>query len=80
MTTVYLLSHERDLDGADEVKVIGVYASENDAREARQRAASLPGFLDHEDGFSIDAYVVGEDHWAEGFDTAPTRSSRRKVA
>jgi hypothetical protein len=26
-----------------------------------------PGFCDHQDGFHIDEYLLGQDHWAEGF-------------
>ena len=29
----------------------------------------MPGFKDHADGFTIDEYEIGKDHWAEGFRT-----------
>lgn len=65
-------------DGAEDVKLIGVYESRPAAEEAVSRLASQPGFRDwpaiidilHDDeesGFYIDEFRVGEDHWAEGF-------------
>ena len=76
MTTVYLLSHERDVDGAGDIKLIGIYPSEEEAERARERTASLPGFRDFRDGFSIDPYPLGKDHWTGGFEvvTAPRAS------
>jgi len=65
---VYILQHERDLgDDASDVKLIGVYRSEADALAARDRLGAAPGFRDHRDGFSVDAYALGQDHWTEGF-------------
>lgn len=64
MTTVYVLQHE---SSSEDVKLIGVYASEAEACEAIERARSLPGFVDDQDGFSVDAYTLGQDHWTAGF-------------
>lgn len=71
---VYLLQHEYECDGADEIKLVGVYASEREAEEARRRSGRLPGFKDHPDGFSISPYEVGRDLWTDGFLTLPPRS------
>jgi hypothetical protein len=54
-------------------KLIGVYATENNAKAAKERMSAKPGFVDCPDGFEIDRYVVGEDHWTEGYVTAVWR-------
>jgi hypothetical protein len=69
VVTVYLLHHVYELDGAEEVKTIGVYSSEGAARQAVARLRTQPGFRDHPDGFVIDPYPVDKDHWTEGFVT-----------
>ena len=80
MTTVFVVQHAHSLpDGSDDVKLIGVYATREDALEAIGRLAHQPGFADHpeicdpsnsaEQGFHIDAYEIGKDHWQEGFVT-----------
>lgn len=71
---VYVLQHEHDLDGSSDVKLIGVYKTKHDAVEARQRLRKAPGFRDQPDGFSIDAYELGQDHWTEGFVSVPVGS------
>ena len=68
---VYVLQHEYDLDGSTDVKMIGVYETEHDAVEARKRLGTAPGFREHPDGFSIDAYELGKDNWIEGFVSVP---------
>ncbi len=67
MTTVYVLQHEYEWCGRDESKMIGVYATESDAAAAVDRLREQPGFRDWPDGFSIDPYALGADHWEEGF-------------
>lgn len=70
MIAVYLLWHTHDLgDDEEDQKLIGVYASEADAELARQRTIVLPGFRDAPEGFVIDRYPVGRDHWEEGYFT-----------
>ena len=60
--------------------MIGVYESQIAAEAAVLRLAHQPGFRDHpeirnpgtddrENGFYIDEYQIGEDHWKEGFVT-----------
>jgi hypothetical protein len=69
---VFLLQHVHELDhGEDDVKMIGVYSTEASATEAVNRMRNLPGFHEAPDGFSIDRYVVDEDHWTEGYITVP---------
>jgi hypothetical protein len=67
MTTVFVVQHEYEWCGHDEVKLIGVYSTRSDAEAAVARSCSQPGFRNWPDGFSIDEYKLGEDHWTEGF-------------
>ena len=70
MTTVYLLFHEHDLGNGDsDDKLIGVYPSREEALKAQERAVLLDGFRDVPEGFSIDAYELGKDHWTTGYVT-----------
>ncbi len=65
---VFLLHHVHEFsDGEEDMKLIGVYSSEERAEEAKQRALTLLGFRDLPDGFSIDHYTVDADHWSEVF-------------
>jgi hypothetical protein len=67
---VFLLWHVNEMpDGEEDVKLIGVYARVEDADAARVRVLSQPGFRDVPEGFQIDPYTVGKDHWTEGYIT-----------
>lgn len=69
---VFLLWHVNELpDGGEDAKLIGVYASIDDAERAKQRALTKPGFRDRPDGFEIARYALGEDCWSEGYVTLP---------
>ena len=67
--TVFLLWHSHELNGVDDEKLIGVYASHHDALKAEERVRHQPGFRDTLEGFEIAEYVVGRDGWTEGFVT-----------
>jgi hypothetical protein len=67
MKTVFVLQHSYSVGDREEVKLIGVYASLAEAEAAVSRLVGQPGFIDHADGFNIDAYEIGLDHWQEGF-------------
>ena len=70
MTSVYIVWHSHRLTDQDsDDKLIGVYPSREDADAAVSRASKLPGFRESADGFVISQYVVGRDHWTEGFET-----------
>jgi len=58
-----------DLDGAEEVKLLGVYSCEDRARSGLERARTLPGFRDIPEGLLIDKYELDRDKWTEGFVT-----------
>ena len=70
MESVFLLSHVHEFgDREDDEKIIGVYASRIDAEAAIQRVRNQPGFAECPNGFVIDEYEIGKDHWVEGFIT-----------
>lgn len=68
--TVFLLHHVHIMPSEEEdVKLIGVYQTKADAVHALMRARQLPGFSDAPEGFDINEYEVGKDHWLEGYFT-----------
>ena len=76
---VYLLWHVHAMpDGEDDAKLIGVYATAQDAEQAKQRVLPQPGFRDLPDGFEICRYTVGEDQWTEGYVTVTHESLLRE--
>jgi hypothetical protein len=56
-------------DYGDDVKLLGVYSTEERARERIGRARSLPGFRDEPDCFHVDRYEVDRDTWETGYAT-----------
>jgi len=72
---VYKLYHVRTRpDGVEDEKLIGIYTTEQKAKEAIQRAIGLPGFRDFPDGFKILEHLLDRDSWLEGFITAESAS------
>jgi len=70
MKYVFVVQHEHELPGyRDMGKSIGVYETREDADRAVERLKQEAGFRDHPDGFSVDEYEVGKDHWTGGFVT-----------
>ncbi len=71
---VFLLQHVHvHENGEEDVSLIGVYSTSENAENALQRAKKLPGYRDAPDGFCIDCYRLDEDHWTEGYFTADER-------
>ncbi|SDK12678.1 hypothetical protein SAMN04487898_106113 [Pedobacter sp. ok626] len=69
---VYLLWHthiDERLDGGEDVKLIGVYSSIDEANSAMERKRIFEGFKDHKDGFEVSTYTLDSDSWTEGFVT-----------
>ncbi|MEV6816451.1 hypothetical protein [Micromonospora sp. NPDC051296] len=60
-----------DEEAGDDLKILGVYSSQQKADERVVAARRLPGFRDEPDCFLIDSYVLDEDRWTEGFVTVP---------
>jgi hypothetical protein len=69
MAAVYIVTHTHDLDGFEDAKMIGVYASRKDAQLAVKRKRTFPGFRDHPKGFHVARLELGRDQWSEGFVT-----------
>lgn len=68
--SVFIVHHEYEFpEEVDHVRMIGVFHSETDASRTVDFLRNKPGFRDHQDGFSIGFYKLGEDHWKEGFVT-----------
>ncbi|MHB9106588.1 MAG: DUF7336 domain-containing protein [Armatimonadota bacterium] len=81
MSSVYILHHVHLLtEDREDVKLIGVYSSRDNAEAAVERLRNQPGFCktpklvnldtdENTDGFQIVEYGLDEDHWQEGFAT-----------
>jgi hypothetical protein len=67
---VFLLTHVHEFSPEQEdIKIIGIYSTEAQARAAETRAKLLPGFAQATDGFHLDTYELDQDNWLEGFTT-----------
>lgn len=70
MAYVFIVQHvHRQADGTEDVKMIGVFSSELEARMAISRLRHAPGFASSVEGFAVDRYEVDKTHWQEGFVT-----------
>ncbi len=70
MKEVYVLQHSHDLESEEaDIKLIGVYSTEEKAKKTITKLSSQPGFKDTPQGFHIDKYEINKDHWGEGFVT-----------
>jgi hypothetical protein len=72
---IVMHTHERSAD-LEDIKLIGVYSTETEAKSAVVRAKSLPGFSATPQGFHVQTYELDKDHWIEGFVTVRPSSSR----
>jgi hypothetical protein len=71
---VYLVQHSHELDGEDEVKVIGVFSAKRHALAAVKFLQKQPGFRRHPNGFYVDRTNLNEIGWKEGFITVRPRT------
>ena len=71
MKNIYLLFHTSS-QNENEVKLIGTYSSEENAKQAQERVSLQPGFCWDLEGFHIDKYLVDQDCWTQGFYTIST--------
>ncbi len=70
MDVVYIVTHTNELpDGQEDIKFIGVYDSKESAEKAVERASLKAGFSETKEGFFVERYQLGKDHWTEGFFT-----------
>jgi len=67
---VFGLFHEHTLDDeSGDDKLIGIFASEATAEEARRKLLGEPGFKESPEDFTIYPFVIDELNWTEGFVT-----------
>jgi hypothetical protein len=68
---VFVLHHEHHFEnGNDDAKLLGVYASREDAQlQIDELYKHQPGFNLPNGGFSIDCYEINKNQWTEGFAT-----------
>jgi hypothetical protein len=71
MSDVFLVHHVHQLPGdeGEDVKLLGIFSSEEKAALAIDCARNLPGFSEAPDGFSVSKYQVDKRTWTEGFVT-----------
>ena len=70
MKSVWLLSHVHVFDaGHEDLKLIGVFATAEEAEAARIQVAEQVGFRDCPDNFSIEEHSLGRIGWLEGYVT-----------
>ncbi len=68
MDAVYLLwHHPNGVDSDQNVLLVGVYRTENTARQAITRLSGKPGFVQVPGSFEINKYELDHDHWTDGF-------------
>lgn len=69
--TVFLVRHAHSIEGADddvfETKVVGIFSSELNAKEAINSLKGQPGFADYPNDFTIDDYEMDVIEWDQGF-------------
>jgi hypothetical protein len=66
---VFLVWHAHDLIEEVDVKLLGVFSTQERADERVARARQEDGFRDYPDNFEVSEYVVDEDTWTTGFVT-----------
>ena len=72
MEFVYLLWHthlSEELSAGEDIKLIGVYSTREQAEAAQSRSESLDGFRDSVEGFEISSHRLDHDEWTSGFIT-----------
>ncbi|MBB4959221.1 DUF7336 domain-containing protein [Micromonospora polyrhachis] len=66
-----------DEEDGDDLKLLGVYSSEQLADDRIQEARLLPGFRDEPDCFMIAGYELDKDQWTAGFVSIPCSEEQR---
>ena len=70
---LYLLYHAYEINGHEEIKILGIYTSPENAEQAKQRYLHLEGFREFPAHcFWIQRYAPNKDDaWTDGFFTEP---------
>ncbi|MFM7852548.1 MAG: SPOR domain-containing protein [Flammeovirgaceae bacterium] len=65
---VFLLQHAYEIDGEDEIKLIGVFSSEENAQKAIDNLKGQKGFNKFpESCFNLDKILLDDCKWQGGF-------------
>ncbi len=74
--TVHLLQHVAREDTDDEdIKVLGIYSTQEQAEIAIEQLKLLPGFDRYPDSFHVGKYELDKLEWSRGFHNAITKSA-----
>lgn len=76
---VFILFHEYTDEDHDDVKLLGVFSTHQNAEETLKKYTKLPGFRVWPDGFTIDEYTVDRSHWTEGF-SYPDQQNKQLIS
>ena len=77
MSSVFLVTHCYEKpSGSEELKIIGVYRTKDEARLAIRRKKRSEGFRDYPKGFEISEMALGRDQWSEGFVTCASHQKK----
>jgi hypothetical protein len=67
--TVFLFTHQYELDGYDTLKVLGMYSESAIAENSQAYFSTRLGFCEHGDGFAIQECQLDKNLWSEGYIT-----------
>jgi hypothetical protein len=70
--TTFVLQHARGSEQDEDVKLIGIYSTEEAGKKAIAAWFLQSGFRDAPDGFVLSAYELDETHWTDGYVTIPS--------
>ena len=74
MKSVIFLYHVHEFeDGYKDLKLLGVFASEEDAWKVVPRYKKLRGFKDVPEGFVVREYELGKTYWNVGYKHGSTK-------
>ena len=68
MEHIYMLWFVQEQNECEDIELlIGVYATEAEAKDAIERRKDKPGFVDFPEGFQIHRRQLGVEGWTDGF-------------
>jgi hypothetical protein len=76
--TIYSLNHASGKYLDEDIKLIGVFSTKALAQETARLLKNKPGFRDQSGRFRVDAIVIDQIGWVDGF-TEAQAAGRRNV-
>jgi hypothetical protein len=67
MESVFVLHHIARVGKDEDVKLLGIYRTKQDAEVAIAKLKDKPGFRDPGGEWSCVEFELGKIHWSEGF-------------